>query len=79
MQQRTEATDAVPGCDAEADPSPESSEEDGDSTRSALDKMVDVSVVQVHRSTSRKRRPRFHSCRSSRKTLRSPRSRHPDF
>ena len=68
MQQRTDATDAVPGCDAEANPSPESSEEDRDSTRSALDKIVDVPVVQVYRSTSWKRRPRPHSCRSSSKT-----------
>ena len=64
---------------AEANPSPEGPEEDRDSTRSALDKTVDVPVVQDHRSTSWKRRQRPHSCRSSSKTLRSPRSRHSDF
>ena len=48
MQQRTDSTDAVPGCDAEANPSLENSEEDW------LDKMVDVPVVQVHRSTTEK-------------------------
>ena len=41
MQQRTEGTDALLGCDAEANPSPESSAEDRVFTRSAFDKIVD--------------------------------------
>ena len=52
VQQRTDATSAVPERDAEANPSPESSEEGRDSTGSVPDKMVDVTVVPVHRSTS---------------------------
>ena len=62
MQQRADATGAVPERDAEANPSPESSEEDRDSTGSVLDKMVDVTVVPVHRSTSWEGRWRSHGC-----------------
>ena len=53
VQLRTDATGAIPeqdcgrpGRDAEANRSPESSEEDRDSTRSALGKMVDGPVVR---------------------------------
>ena len=46
MQLRTDATGA-PGRGAEASASPESPEEDRDSTRSALDKIVNVPVVRV--------------------------------
>ena len=46
MQLRTDATGAVPGRGAEASASPERSEEDRDSTRSALSEMVDGPVVR---------------------------------
>ena len=62
MQQRTDATGAAPEREAEANPSPESSEEDRDSTGSVPDKMVDVTVVPVHRPTSWKGWLRSHSC-----------------
>ena len=62
MQQKTDAAGAVPERDAEANPSPESSEEDRDSTGSVPDKMVDVTNVPVHKSTSWKGRSRPHSC-----------------
>ena len=52
VQQRTDATSAVPERDAEANPSPESPEGDRDSTGSVSDKMVDIAIVPVHRSTS---------------------------
>ena len=47
MQRRTDATSAVLVREAEANPSPERSEENRGSTRSALDKMVNVPVVRV--------------------------------
>ena len=46
MQLRTNATGAVPGRGAEASASPESSEEDRDSTRSALGEMIVGPVVR---------------------------------
>ena len=46
MQLRTDATGAVPGRGAEASASPESSEEDRNSTRSALSETVDGPVVR---------------------------------
>ena len=56
---------------AETNPSPESSEGDRDSTGSVPDKMVDVTVVPVHRCTSWKGLPRSHSCSWYSKTMRS--------
>ena len=64
---------AVPGRDAEVDPSgPDDSEEYRDSTGSVPDKMVDVTVVPVHKSTSWRGRSRSHSCSLYSKTMRSP-------
>ena len=56
---------------AVTNPSPESSEGYRDSTGPVLDKMVDVTVVPVHRCASWKGRPRSHSCRLYSKTMRS--------
>ena len=68
VQQRTDATGAVlnriahrPGCGAEANPSPERSKKIEFSRVQHLGEMVDVPVVQVHRSTSWKSRSRPQS------------------
>ena len=55
---------------AETNPSPENSEGDRDSTGSVPDKMVDVTVVPVHRCTSWKGRPKSHSCSFYSETMR---------
>ena len=77
VQQRTDVTPfhhhgrQHPRRGAVTNPSPESSGGDRDSTGSVPDKMVDVTVVPVHRCASWKGRPRSHSCSLCSKTMRS--------
>ena len=82
MQRETGATGAVPERDAEVDLHwPGDSEEDRVSTGSVPDKMVDVTVVPVHKSTSWRGRSTSHSCSLHSKTMRylSPDAKTPDW